>query len=173
MIEVRSYSALEPMRKGGVVAIRAFRSDDRRSFLEAVRCSSDQTLYRRFFYPKRNFTAEEVEHYFSVDFVNHVALVAVLEEGGRDTIVGGARYIAMDCEKAEIALLVVDRYQGQGIGALLLRHLAAIARAAGLRKLSAEVLAVNAPMLKVFEKSGLPSKISRLTEVVCVELSLS
>ena len=50
---------------------------------------------------------------------------------------------------------MVDEYQRQGIGAALMRHLVTIARGAGLKELIAEVLPDNAPMLKVFEKSGL------------------
>ena len=42
--------------------------------------------------------------------------------------------------RAEIAFALVDEYQGQGIGATLMRHLAALARDAGLRELIAEVL---------------------------------
>ena len=44
---------------------------------------------------------------------------------------------------AEVAFVVIDDYQGQGIGAALLRHLAAIARSAGLKELVAEVLPEN------------------------------
>ena len=51
---------------------------------------------------------------------------------------------------------MADDYQGHGLGAALMRHLAAIARGAGLKEFIAEVLAENAPMLRVFERSGLP-----------------
>ena len=61
----------------------------------------------------------------------------------------------LDKKSAEVAFAVVDPYQGQGIGAALLRHLVTIARAASLRELIAEVLPDNMPMLKVFEKSGI------------------
>ena len=53
-----------------------------------------------------------------------------------------------------MAFAVVDQNQGQGIGAGLMRHLAAVARSAGLHELIAEVLPDNTPMLKVFEKCG-------------------
>jgi len=75
--------------------------------------------------------------------------------------------------KAEVAFTVVDRYQGQGIGASLMRHLAAIARAAGVKELIAEVLPENAAMLKVFEKSGCPVTTRRDRGVVHVTLELS
>ena len=58
-------------------------------------------------------------------------------------------------------------------GAALMRHLAVIARDASLRELIAEVLPENAPMLKVFEKSGLPVSTTRESTVVHVSLRLS
>jgi ribosomal protein S18 acetylase RimI-like enzyme len=101
-----------------------------------------------------------------------VALVAVVEEDGRPTIVGGGRYIAVGPGKAEMAFAVIDEHQGQGIGAALLRHLAAIARGAGLRELVAEVLPDNTPMLKVFEKAGFGRSVKRGPGVVHVALRL-
>jgi RimJ/RimL family protein N-acetyltransferase len=108
----------------------------------------------------------------NADFINHVALVAVVEEGERSVIVGGGRYIIVQPGQAEVAFAVVDEYQGQGIGAALMRHLAAIARGAGLRRLMAEVLPENTPMLKVFEKCGLPFNTTREAGVVHVALEL-
>jgi ribosomal protein S18 acetylase RimI-like enzyme len=67
---------------------------------------------------------------------------------------------------------LIDAYQGHGIGAALLRHLAAIARHAGLEELIAEVLPDNIPMLKVFEKSGFPTSRKRESQVVHVSLRL-
>ena len=57
-----------------------------------------------------------------------------------------------------MAFAVVDQHQGRGIGGALMRHLAAIARGAGLRELVAEVLPDNVPMLRVFEKGGFALK---------------
>ncbi len=48
-----------------------------------------------------------------------MALVAVMEEGGRPAIVGGGRYIVEQPGQAEVAFVVVDRHQGQGIGSAL------------------------------------------------------
>jgi len=70
-------------------------------------------------------------------------------------IVAGGRYIVVQPGTAEVAFAVVDEYQGQGIGAALMRHLTTIARHAGLERLVAEVLPENSPMLGVFEKCGL------------------
>jgi RimJ/RimL family protein N-acetyltransferase len=90
----------------------------------------------------------------NIDFSNHVALVALADEDGRRVIIGGGRYIVVEPGRAEIAFVVIDAYQGQGIGTLLMRHLAAIARSAGLKELIAEVLPENTAMRKVFSKFG-------------------
>jgi RimJ/RimL family protein N-acetyltransferase len=108
-----------------------------------------------------------------VDFVSHVALVAKLEENGRGVIIGGARYVLVEQGKAEVAFAVVDSYQEQGVGTALMRHLAAIARHVGLKELTAEVLADNISMLKVFEKSGLRVRTIRDAGVIHVALRFS
>jgi GNAT superfamily N-acetyltransferase len=69
--------------------------------------------------------------------VSHVALVALAEENGRQSIVGDGRYVVSEPGQAEVAFTVVDKYQGRGLGAALLRHLAVIARQGGLRELVA------------------------------------
>lgn len=74
--------------------------------------------------------------------------------------------------KAEVAFAVIDEYQGQGIGVALMRHLAEIAREAGLRELVADVLIENGAMLKVFERSGFPVTTRRESDVVHVSIRL-
>jgi GNAT superfamily N-acetyltransferase len=167
------YSATEVLRNGRRVEIRAERPEDKEAVLTAVHRASAQSLYRRFFAAKRNFSERELSYFFNIDFVTHVALVALVEEAERSTIVGGARYIVSEPGKAEVAFAVIDEYQGQGIGAKLLQHLIAIARETGLEQFTAEVLPENAPMLKVFEKSGLAITLKREPGVLHVALSLA
>ena len=170
MSDPATYLAVEPLRDGRRLEIRALRPDDRDALVAAVDRASEESLHRRFFAVRRHFTEREVDFFVNVDFVNHVALVAVVEEGGRRVIAGGARYVMIQPGKAEVAFAVLDQYQGQGIGTVLMRHLAAIARAAGLDELIAEVLPDNAPMLKVFEQSGLRVSTRREADVVHVSL---
>jgi RimJ/RimL family protein N-acetyltransferase len=172
-LEAAKFEAVETLRDGRRFKIRSLRPDDRGGFLAAVGRSSPLSLYRRFFSPKRRFTEEEITRFVNVDFVNHVALVALLEEGGREVIIGGCRYIVVEHGRAEVAFVVVDHYQGQGVGAALMRHLAAVARNAGLKELRAEVLVENISMLRVLEKSGLHVSTTREAGIVRVSLQLS
>jgi RimJ/RimL family protein N-acetyltransferase len=173
MVQARDYSTTEALRDRRTVVVRALRPEDRAGLLAAVSRTSDQSLYRRFFAFKRGFTDQEVDFYVNVDFVSHVALVAVLEEDGRPVIVGGARYIVIRPGQAEVAFAVDDAHQGKGIGAALMRHLVALARQAGLKELTADVLPDNTAMLKVFETSGLGITTWRESDAAHVLLQLS
>lgn len=167
------YSAVETLRSGEQIEIRALRPDDRNDFVAAVSRASSQSLYRRFFAVRRHFTEDEKAFYLNIDFVNHVALVAVAEENRRSTIIAGGRYIVVQPQQAEIAFTVLDDYQGRGIGAALLRHLVAIATAAGLKQLIADVLPGNTAMLKVFRRSGLRFSEKREADSIRVKIELS
>jgi RimJ/RimL family protein N-acetyltransferase len=154
MQNVANYIAVERLRDGRTIEIRALRPDDREDILAAIDRTSPQSLQRRFFVPKRGFSETEITFFTNIDFENHVALVAQIDEEGRPSIVGAGRYIVVRPGHAEVAFMVVDAYQGQGIGTLLMRQLAILARDAGLKELIAEVLSENTPMLKVFKKFG-------------------
>ena len=160
------------LRDGRPVEVRALKPGDRDGLVAAAGRSSGETLALRVFSPKRGFSEKEIEYYTHVDFVSHVALVAAVAEAGKPLIVGGGRYIVAQPGRAEVAFTVEDAHQGRGIASLLLRHLVTIARAAGLKELFAEVLPGNAPMLKVFERSGLVVSRKREDGAVHVTLQL-
>ena len=173
MVESSHYSAVEKLRNGEQIEIRALRPQDRDDLMAAVDRTSSDSLYRRFFAVRRHFTETEESFYLNVNFVSHVALIAVANENGQPIIIAGGRYVVGEPGQAEVAFTVVDKYQGRGVGAALLRHLAMIARQAGIRELVAYVLPDNRAMLKVFEKSGLKYTAKRESGSVYVKLGLT
>jgi RimJ/RimL family protein N-acetyltransferase len=173
MIDVANYSATEILRGGRTVEIRAQRSHDREGMQAAIARSSAGSLYRRFFAVRREFSQKETDYFLDINFVNHVALVAVANNIDQPTIVGGGRYVVVRPGQAEVAFAIVDSYQGLGIGSALIRHLATLGREAGLREFTAEVLSENVPMLNVFERSGLTMNTRREGPVVHVTLRYS
>jgi RimJ/RimL family protein N-acetyltransferase len=167
-----TYSAPEHLRDGRPIEIRAQRPDDEAGMLDAVAHTGAQSLQRRFFVPKRSISEKEKAFFMHIDFVNHVSLVAEIEEGGKRTIIGGGRYIVTTPGEAEVAFVVVDAWQRQGIGALLTRHLVGLARAAGLKQLAADVLPENTAMRTVLGKFGFRSARSLDPQVVHLTLAL-
>jgi RimJ/RimL family protein N-acetyltransferase len=173
MSQARNYAASELLRDGRRVTIRALKPEDEAALTDAVEGLSAASLHRRFFAVKRNFSDREKDFFLHVDFVNHVALIAEIADGPAAKIIGGARYIVSSPGSAEVAFAIVDEFQGQGLGTLLMRHLLTLARAGGVNMLVAEVLAENAAMLKVFAKSGLELQTRRDGGVVHVQMKLS
>ena len=172
MSEAAEHSAIEALRDGRRIEIRALKPEDRDGMVAAFGRVSAQSLQRRFFSARRTFTEKEIAFFLNVDFVDHVALVAVAEEGGKPAVVGGGRYIVVEPGRAEIAFAVIDQYQGQGIGAALMRHLARArpkGRAEGARRRGPAGERADAEGL---QESGLPMTTKREAEVVHVTLQL-
>jgi GNAT superfamily N-acetyltransferase len=172
MLDAARYTASETLRDGRCIDIRALRPNDRADMLAAAARLSAQSSYRRFHGAKRFFSESEKTFYIDVDFVKHVALVAVLHNAAPADIVGGARYVVVQPGVAEVAFAVIDEFQGQGIGSLLMSHLTLVARDAGLKEFVAEVLPGNAEMLRVFSKSRLKFSTKRDAGSVSVRLQL-
>jgi len=136
---------------GGTVHVRPIRPDDAQRLQDLHGRLSAESIYYRFFSPKPRLTDKEVEKFTTVDFVDRVALVAILG----DDIIGVGRYDRWPGrDEAEVAFTVDDAHHGRGISTVLLEHLAAIARQRGINRFTAEVLPDNRAMLSVFRKAG-------------------
>lgn len=172
MLNPASFSVRAPLRHGGEIEIRALRPSDRNALRLAVASASNRSLYRRFFGVRREFSDAEVAGFVDVDFKNEVALVAVSHASGHELIIAGARYILVRPGIAEVAFMVVDEFQGRGIASTMLRHLAELARAAGVTAFVAEVMPDNTAMLRVLERSGLQLHQRRDRDIVEVTVEL-
>jgi RimJ/RimL family protein N-acetyltransferase len=168
-----TYSVQEKLRDGRPIRIRSLRANDESGMLAAIDKTNAESLRRRFFVSKRGFSETEKAFFMHIDFVDHVALVVEIDENGRPPIIGGGRYIVAEPGKAEVAFVVVDSYQGQGIGALLTQHLVALARQAGLEELAADVLPENAAMRRVLGKFGFKAGRSSDPQVIHMILPLT
>lgn len=150
----RSYAVDEVLRDGSAIRIRAIRPDDKARLLEHFAGLSAKARYFRFFGYKRDLTDNDLARFTELDFAQHVGIAATLYENGRECFIGVARYIRKEPpSRAEIALAVLDQYQGAGIGPLLIRHLARIAHDNGITQFVADVRGDNSRMLGVLAKS--------------------
>lgn len=168
----QSYRAVEPLRDGRSIEIRALRPADETRMLAAISPTTPQSLCRRVFGAKKDFSEGEKAFFFNIDFIGDVALVAALEHSGRTAIVGGARYVVSAPGIAEVAFTVVDEFQGNGIGSALMSHLILLARRASLEQLVADILPHNITVMSILKKTGLLTTITRAKGVVHVTLDL-
>lgn len=177
MIDAKNFSVEETLRNGLLVTIRAIRSEDGALLLQGVSELEKQSLYLRFFKVKNEISDEELKYFTDVDFKDHVALVVTTETDKGARIIGGGRYFAYNdsagIRKAEVAFMVHDQYQGNGIATAVIKHLLAIARRNGIAQFEAEVLTENSKMLAVFSRTGLPMNRAHMGGVIHVTLDLA
>jgi RimJ/RimL family protein N-acetyltransferase len=168
---IASYSVQEVLRDGTTILVRTIRADDKPRLLRHFQGLSPRSLYYRFFGLKRSLTDDDLRRLTELDLVNHVGLAATMHFDGDEHFIGVGRYIRRDrLSSAEVAFAVLDAYQGHGIGTLLLKHLARIARSNGIERLEADVMGGNQQMLEVFMNSGFREEQSYDTGVVHVSL---
>ena len=172
-MDAAHYSAHARLRDGSPVEVRALRASDSDDMQQALGRMSTESIVRRFFAPRKGFSAQEVARYVEVDFVDQVALVALMEAEGQPRIVGGARYFVLKPGIAEMACAVEDSHQGRGLGKVLLQHLGVLARAAGIRQIRADVLPENQPMLRLLRSSGLVEATAHDEDAVHLTLNLA
>ena len=174
--ELRDLAVTHALPNGTSILIRAIRPDDKARLLAAFGNLERKSIYTRFFGHKKELPEAELEQVTNVDFDQIVALVATISSGEAETIIAEARYVrdvGNDLRPgAEVAFIVADDFQGQGIASCLLGHLVRIARGKGLSHFDADVLDTNRPMLAVFARSGLPLRQQIDRGVVRVVLSL-
>lgn len=116
---------------------------------------SAETRYRRYHAAKGDLTTGDLKYLTEVDGRRHVAIVAIDPERPGE-LLGVARAVALDDEadEAELAIVVRDDVQHDGVGAVLVDALRVRAREAGMDTLVAEVQADNHRALRFFQGQG-------------------
>ena len=132
------------LRDGSEVLIRPVQGTDAPLLADGFARLSARSRQMRFLGTKNELTPAELRYFTEIDHHNHEALGAVDRADGRG--VGVARYVrsAQDAQSAEIAVTVVDEWQGRGLGAELVAQLSERAREEGIRRFTTLVAADNA-----------------------------
>jgi RimJ/RimL family protein N-acetyltransferase len=171
-MNAQQYYEKEILRNGLEVIIRAVRPDDVVRIIEAFKELEAESIYTRFFSPKREITETELQRIRETDFDTLVRLLCITERDGREIVIAEGIYAKTSDESAEVAFIVEEDYQCLGIAKRLLTHLGRIALANGIKEFTAQVLPYNSAMLNVFRNSGCPMKSHMEEEVVYVTLDL-
>lgn len=144
------------LRDGREVLVRPTRTTDAHLLQDLFFRMRDDDVRTRFFRRLRSLTDEMAEHLCSVGYAQEMAFAAVVGERESERVVGSACYfVDPSTGMADVAFMVDPAWQGSGLGSLLQERTIEYARRHGVRGFTADVLAENAPMLKVFRRSGL------------------
>jgi acetyltransferase len=140
---------------GERVVIRPVLPQDEDLTTAFFRNLSAPARYDRFMTNVRELPPELMRRFTQVDYADHLALVAEVFSGGRETVIAEARYVRMpNSPDAEFAVSVAEPWQGKKLASLLLGKLACRAAAGGVRRMVGETLATNAKMIALARKAG-------------------
>jgi GNAT superfamily N-acetyltransferase len=154
---------------GTTLLVRPIRPADSAALVAMHSRLSADTIYRRYFGARPHLAPADVDRFTRVDGRSRFALVGLYH----GALVAVARYEGRpDSSSAELAVIVDDVLQHQGVGRLMLGRLADVATEAGMRHLVADVLAGNAAMLGLLRTLGLPLRTQRDSGTVTVTLDL-
>lgn len=149
---------LETVRtiKGREYIFRPMKPTDDELLKDLFYSLSAESRYKRFMSARKDMPHERRQDFVQINFNKEMAIVAIDPEiEGPHRMVGVADYQIKEGQNvAEVSIMVRDEYQDQGIGTNLLEYLTMVAKSEGLYGFTAEVLADNRKMLRVFEKMG-------------------
>jgi RimJ/RimL family protein N-acetyltransferase len=160
------------LRDGTRILVRPILPEDKQALREGFDRLSGRSRYRRFLTPLEHLSDRQLRDLTEVDYVDHMAWVAVDPSRPERPGIGVARYVRLPEEPtaAEAAVTVLDEYQGRGIGTILLGLLAGSARAHGIRCFRGYVLAENAPMMEVLQ--GLGARVAQDGTLLRIEVPI-
>ncbi len=143
------------LKNGTQVSFRSIRPTDEPHMRDLLYDLSQETIYYRFMGRQQRFTHRQVQDFVYIDHRRDVAIVGTVPEAhGEDIIAVGRYYLNERTNMAEVAFVIRDGWQSQGLGTFMFRHLITIAKRNGISGFTAEVLRDNRRMHAIFNHSG-------------------
>ncbi|MBF0158602.1 MAG: GNAT family N-acetyltransferase [Magnetococcales bacterium] len=159
---------------GERVVFRAIHPTDEQPVRELFYSLSHQSVYYRFMTHLKRLTFRQLKDFIYIDHRVAVAIVGVIPVSHREEIIAmGGYYLDQHTNRAEVALIVRDDWQGRGIGAFMLDRLITLARRSGIAGFTATVLPDNRTMQRAFKNTRLPIRCQMEDGVLSYEVDFS
>lgn len=153
LLFLERYKSTRRLRNGKTVEFRPLLPSDEFNYRNFFYSLKEETIYLRFFYKMKLFSHEIAQkQWASVDYKKNMSIIGLARNRGHKEIVAIGSYAYEDDDRAEVAFVVREDFQGQGIASYMLAMLEKIAKENGYRAFSANVLRENQAMLNVFKR---------------------
>ncbi len=149
------------LKDGTRIFFRPIKPSDAEIWVEFYHSLSEDSKYMRFF---SNLPAtppqKMIDQYTNVDYINRLAMVAIIEVNGKEKMIGVVRYALdpPDSDSAELAVVVADEWQGRGRGSHMLLDMLLVMRKRGVKKVKGDVFLQNRSMMRLMKESGFKFK---------------
>jgi acetyltransferase len=147
------------MKNGEEVLVRPIRPEDEPLLIKLHQALSERTVYLRYFQPlklSQRTAHERLQRICFIDYDREMALTAEhkKEDGEPEIIAIGRLSQLRGRNEGEMAVLVDDRFQHQGLGTLLYQRLIEVARDEKLATVVSTILSENREMQAICKKLG-------------------
>ena len=159
------------------VTIRPIRPEDEPQMIDFHERLSDRTVYLRYFQPLKltqRTAHERLTRICFIDYNREMALVAELVDPKTGPqIIGVGRLSQMHgTPEAEVAVLVTDNFQHQGLGTELVRRLMIIAKEEKLQYVHSTMLGINREMRAICNRLGFALQVDLEEDLVNAKVAL-
>ena len=153
LLYLEGYKTRLTLRNSKTVEFRPLLPSDEFAFRNFFYSLKEETIYMRFFYKMKLFSHEVAQQQWaSVDYRKNMSIIGLVQQGGHQEIVAIGSYADDNGQRAEVAFVVREEFQGMGLASHLLQQLEVIAIENGFGGFTATVLKENSAMLHVFKK---------------------
>jgi acetyltransferase len=151
----KKYETPWNLRNGQKVLLRPIKPEDEPMWLEMFKSFSEESIRYRFFQLLKDTPHEVRVRYCNIDYDREIAIVAELNEEGHKKILGVGRLsIESDGKTGELAFIIGDQWQGQGLGSKIVDFVLEIAKEMHIETVYAIMLPDNRRALNLTKKMG-------------------
>lgn len=171
LIFLEDYKSSFRLSNGKTIEVRPLLPSDEFAFRNFFYSLQAESIYYRFFYHKNIFPHPTIqEEWANVDYRKNMSIIGLTSRGGHKDIMAIASYAQAEQGRAEVAFVVRDDFQGQGVGSHLLDVLEKIARENDYRGFTASVLWENKAMVHVFRKRYPNMKVKGMSSEAVIDM---
>lgn len=161
------------LKDGTLVRLRPIQPEDEDKWHELLRGCSPESIRARFRFTFQGTTHEMATRFCFIDYDREIAIVAEKVDDPTGQLMGVGRMVAdADHREAEYAVLVGDRWQGQGLGSMLTDYCLDVCRTWGVNRILAETAPDNRRMLELFRKRGFSRENMHSTDTILLMKNL-
>jgi acyl-CoA hydrolase/GNAT superfamily N-acetyltransferase len=148
------YEKTITLKDGTEIFMRPVKPIDERLLQEFFYSMSDREVYYRFLHSIKAFPRKDMQRMVNIDYHREMSVLALAGEFGKQEVAGVGRYILDGSELPEVDFAVQEKFQGKGLGRVIMEYITGIARDRGFKGIQAVVMSDNQASLHILTHLG-------------------